>query len=203
MSRRRGGRRARFNMGSMKGALDAFKVRNVVGVMPILAGVIVDGLATKMLSEKIPYTRRGLGNIVLGAALAGVTGVVGQLVTRSKSIGQGLFVGGMVGTLGCAFQSFMQDGLRSLSLGEMNPNPFTSYSFQGMEGLDNFTTPQAIAAAINSESPISQYSLPNVNAQFVAPPQTPAQGMAARRMADYEGGAIGAVLGQDESTGMM
>ncbi len=200
MSRRRGGRRARFNMGGSlgrTGLLNAFNPKNLVGVMPILAGVIADGLATKVLSDKIPYTKRGLGNIALGIATAGGIGMLTRWVTKNRQISDGVFVGGVVGTLGCAFQSFMQSGLSSLSLGNWD-SPFTNYGFNGM---GTFVTPQAIGSAISSESSISQYALPAANAQFMPQmqmPQTPAQGASARHMVDYESGAIGSVLGQDE-----
>ncbi len=206
MSRkRRGGRRSRFNMGfsmpKQSGSIfDALKPKNLVGVTPILAGVIADGMLTKVLSEKIPYTKRGIGGIVLGLGNAGLIGMLGRYA--SKSLGEGLFVGGVLGTLGCAFQAFMQDGLKSLSLGNFD-TPFTQYGFTGM---GTFVSPQQVAGAITSEGAIGQYSLPNTNAQFaqLAPPQTPAQAMqTGGRMSDHqEGQAIGAVLG-NEGTDMM
>ncbi len=213
--RKRGGRRSRFNFGfstpKKSGFLAALKPSNMVGVLPILGGVIADGIFTKFLGEKIPYTRRGIGSIALGIAGAGLIGMVGRY--GSKALGDGLFVGGMVGTLGCAFQGLMTQGVRSLSLGDdldgfgdINPNPWTQYSFQGM---GNFTTPGAIAHAMPSESTMSQYSLPNTNAQFMPQaqlqmPQTPAQGYQARHMADYESGAVGAMMsGSDDVSGMV
>lgn len=216
MSRkRRGGRRSRFNMGfsspKSRGLLDAFKPANLVGVTPILAGVIADGLVTKMLSDKIPYTKRGIGNIVLGIGSAGLIGMLGRYA--NKSLGDGLFVGGVVGTLGCAFQAFMQDGLKSLSLSgsAWSDERFagfggSAWSDERFAGMGNFTSPMAAAAAISSSGEgmaNSQYSLPAANAQFVAPPQTPAQHMHAHGTSDHDHAAIGAVLGDNDSSSYM
>ncbi len=205
MSRkRRGGRRARFNMGftspKQKGLFDALKPNNLVGVTPILAGVIANGMLTKVLSDKIPYTRKGIGNIVLGLGGAGLIGMLGRYA--NKSLGEGLFVGSVVGTLGCAFQNFMTDGIKSLSLGDVNPYPFTEYGFNGM---GQFVSPQQVSGAITAEGTIGQYSLPHTNAQFqpmMAPPQTPAQHASVRGMSDNDSGAIGAVLGDNSESYM-
>lgn len=221
MSRkRRGGRRARFNMGfsspKQRGLLDAFKPSNLVGVTPILAGVIVDGLATKMLSDKIPYTKKGLGNIVLGIASAGVVGMLGRWAGRGlgkgmgNSLGDGLFVGGVVGTLGCAFQAFMQEGLKSLyptlkGTDEWDQWEQNKFHEGGFYGMGDFVTPGKISSAIPSGGTQSQYSLPATNAQFqpqLAPPQTPAQHMHAHGTSDHDGMAIGAVLGQNDESYM-
>ncbi len=196
MSRKRhGGRRSRFNMGfsspKSKGLLDAFKPSNLVGVTPILAGVILDGLVTKALSDKIPYTKHGIGNVALGIANAGLLGMLGRYA--NKSLGDGIFVGGMVGTLGCLFQSFMQDGLKSLSLGSFD-SPFTQNGFQGMGA---FITPQGISSAIPSGDTMSQYSLPAANAvygQTMQMPQTPAQGHSAQHMGEFEGAALASAM---------
>lgn len=220
MSRkRRGGRRARFNFGftspKSKGMLDGLNAKNLVGVAPIFAGVVANGILTKVLGEKIPYTSKGIGNIALGLASAGVLGMATRYA--SKPMGDGVFVGGVVGVLGCAFKNFMEEGLKSLSLGDyddINPNPFHAHSFMGM---GQFVSPQQITGAIPSGGTQSQYSLPNSNAQWqpgahhhghhmhaqLAPPQTPMQAHTAGNMSDYEGSAIGSVLGQDaEMMGM-
>ncbi len=203
--RRRGGKRSRFNIGSVRGI--AGKIKNsAVGVVPILGGVIANGLFTNWLSGKIPYTRKGIGNIVLGIADAGLMGLAASYIPGVRNIGNQVFLGGVVGTLGCAFQNLMTGGFKSAfglgddldGLYDINPNPYTGYSFQGM---GNFTTPGAVARAIPSESTMSQYALPGANAQFVAPPQTPMQAASAGHMADYEPSAVGAMLGQD--MGMM
>lgn len=199
-------RRTRFNLGfsspKRSGSIfDAFKPNNLVGVAPILGGVILDGIVTKFLSEKIPYTRKGIGNIVLGLGSAGVLGMLAKY--GNKQLGDGIFVGGVVGTLGCAFQNFMTDGLKSLSLsGSDWHNSFTDHGFNGM---GTFVSPQQISSAMTSEGTIGQYSLPASNAQFqqLAPPQTPMQHHHARGVSDYDSGAIGAVLGQDGDSGMM
>lgn len=196
MSRKRhGGRRSRFNMGftnpKSKGLLDAFKPSNLVGVTPILAGVILDGLVTKALSDKIPYTKKGIGNIALGIANAGLLGMLGRYA--NKSLGDGIFVGGVVGTLGCFFQSFMTEGLKSLSLSGIGPD----YNFNA---LGAFITPQGISTAIPSGDTMSQYSLPAANAvygQSMQMPQTPAQGHHAQNMGDFEGAALASAMGSD------
>lgn len=220
MARRRGrrGRHVRFNAGSLMAAprqsggrwgLGSLKpgalMRNMTGAIPILAGVVADGMFTKSLGSKIPYTGRGIGQIALGLAGAGLLRMVGNYANRQ--LGEGLFVGGVVGTLGCAFQNFMRDGLRSLSLSDdldgfgyndtINSNPYTNNSFMGM---GQFVSPGQIASAFPSESTGAQYSLPNANAQM-QPAHTPAQAASARRMSDYEGAAIGAMLG-DSGDGM-
>ncbi len=193
-----------------KGIFDALKPKNLVGVTPILAGVIVNGLATKVISDKVPYTKKGIGNIALGLINSGLMGMLGRYA--NKQIGDGIFVGGVVGTLGCAFQSFMKDGVRSLSLSDDLDglsSDWASERFGGnLNGLDNFTTPQAIMSAQPSEGAMAQYSLPQSNAQFMprmAPPQTPMQAQQARGVSDYEQStAIGAVLGgEDDISGIM
>ncbi len=179
-----------------KGIFDALKPRNLVGVAPILGGVIANGLVTKVLSDKIPYTKKGIGNIALGLINSGLLGMLGRYA--NKQIGDGLFVGGVVGTLGCAFQGFMKEGVRSLSLSD-DLDGWSSEHFGG--NLGNFTTPNAVAAAFSSAGPIAQYSLPHSNAQFVpnmAPPQTPAQGGQVRGVSDdMQAAALGAVLGNE------
>ena len=105
-SKRRGGARSvRFNFGSIStpkskgGVLDGLHPKNWVGVAPILGGVILDGLLTKTLSDKIPYTKKGLGNIALGLAGAGVFRMLGSYSKSAdvKAIANGMFLGGVVG----------------------------------------------------------------------------------------------------------
>lgn len=207
MARKR--RHTRFNMGfkspTRSGSIfDAFKPNNLVGVTPILAGVIADGMATKMLSQHIPYTKKGIGSIILGIANAGLIGMVGGYA--NKQLGNGLFVGGVVGTLGCAFQGFMQDGLKSLSLSGDNFSEFNDHSH--FQGMGTFVSPGQVNHAIHSGGSMSQYSLPNTNAQFVGHhaqlpmPQTPVQHSHVQGMSDNDMGAIGAVMGQDSGAGM-
>lgn len=206
MAKHRRGRRARHNAGSLSlsaprqsGLLDAFKVKNLTGATPVLAGVIANGLVTRMLASKIPYTQRGIGNIALGIGTAGILGMLARHI--NKAAGEGVFTGGIVGTLGCAFQEFMKPGvgLKAFALsGEMD-----GWSDERLSGLGQFISPGQIANAFTDGSTLSQYSLPNTNANFVPPtqmqvPQSPAQAHAARPMGDYESSAIGAVLGQDE-----
>lgn len=210
-SKRRGGARSvRFNFGSIStpkskgGVLDGLHPKNWVGVAPILGGVILDGLLTKTLSDKIPYTKKGLGNIALGLAGAGVFRMLGSYSKSAdvKAIANGMFLGGVVGTLGCALQGFLKDGLKSLSLGDMDGD---WSGFQGMGDMGAFITPQGIANAIPSGDTMSQYSLPAANAQFVpmlAPPQKPVQQSQVSGMSDNDMGAIGAVL-DNEGSGMM
>ncbi len=202
-------RRTRFNLGfsspKRSGSIfDAFKPNNLVGVTPILGGVVLNGIVAKFLSEKIPYTRKGIGNIVLGLASAGGLGMLAKYA--NKQMGDGVFVGGVVGTLGCAFQNFMADGMKSLSLS----GAYDSFTDHGFNGMGTFVSPQQVSSAMPSEGMISQYSLPATNAQFspgmhaqLAPPQTPMQHSQTRGISDYDGGAIGAVLGQDDAGGMM
>lgn len=205
--RRRGGRRTRFNFGSGKSMVRK-GVSTVKASLPIFGGVIANGLLTNWLSGTAwlaPYTRKGIGNFALGIADAGLLGWATSFV--KKDLANQVFIGGIVGQLGCTFQALMQGGFKAAfglgddgmdGFGNINPNPYTQYSFQGM---GNFTTPGAVASAIPSESSMSQYSLPHTNAQFMAPPQTPAQGAMAMPMHHHENAAVGAVLGTDD--GMM
>lgn len=198
--RRRGGRRSRFNYGLRS---IAGKVKNsAVGVVPILGGVIANGLFTNWLSQKIPYTRKGIGNIVLGIADAGLIGLAASYLPM-RNVGNQVFMGGVVGTLGCAFQNLMTGGFHAaFGLGDdLDGFPDPYFANTGISGMGNFTTPGAIAHAFPSGPTMSQYALPGSNAQFVAPPQTPHQAASAGHMADYEGPAVGAMLGQDQ--GMM
>lgn len=199
--RRRGGRRSRFNIGSVRGI--AGKIKNsAVGVVPILGGVIANGLFTNWLSAKIPYTRKGIGNIVLGIADAGLIGLAASYLPM-RNVGNQVFMGGVVGTLGCAFQNLMTGGFKAaFGLGDdLDGFPDPWFANTGISGMGNFTTPGAIAHAFPSGPTMSQYGLPGASAQFVAPPQTPHQAAMAGSMADYEPGAVGAMLGQDQ--GMM
>lgn len=202
MARGRRGRRNGFSFSAprSKGIFDALKPTNLVGVAPLFVGVIGNGLAQRTLASVIPYTKRGLGSILLGVSTAGLLGMLGRYA--SKAMGDGIFVGGLVGTLGCAVQDVRQGGLmnalRITNMGDFS-EPF---------GMGNFTSPGAIANAFQSEGTIGQYSLPNSNAQFIPQPgmqmpQTPAQGQQARQMSDYEGSAIGAMLGQDDVGGII
>lgn len=207
---RRGRRGVRFNMGSLggmlstpkqHGLLDALKPKNLVGVTPILAGVVANGIVTKMLSSKIPYTRGGIGNIALGLVDAGLIGLAARALKQGK-IGEGLFVGGVVQTLGCALQSVMQHGLRALSLSGADDH------FDERFGMGEFVSPNQIGRAIPSQGGISQYGLPHANAQYMpsaqlSPPPTPAMAAQARGVSDYEAqAAIGAVLGDTPDLGM-
>ncbi len=203
-------RRTRFNMGfsspKRSGSIfDAFKPNNLVGVTPILAGVILDGMLTKVLSDKIPYTKKGIGNIALGLVGASAIKLLGGYA--NKQLADGLFVGGVVGTLGCAFQNFMTQGLKSFSLGDMDD--LDSFTDHGFAGLGTFVSPGQIQHAIPSGGSMSQYSLPHTNAQFqpmhhahVAPPHSPAQHHQVHGMSDNDMGAISAVMGQNDEMGM-
>ncbi len=183
-----------------KGIFDALRPKNLVGVSPILAGVVLNGLGTEALSNKIPYTKKGIGNIALGLGVSGLLGMLGRYA--NKQLGDGIFIGGVVGTLGCAFQRFMAPGggFKSLSLsGDNYLDGWANEQFGG--NLGTFVSPEQISHAFSSQSPIAQYSLPNTNAQFMrlAPPQTPMQAQQARGVSDIEqGNAIGAVLGNEE-----
>ncbi len=209
MAKRRGrGRHVRFNMGSLssmlktpsggRSFLDGFKPKNFAGTAPIIGGVIVSGLIQTHASNLIPYTKKGIGNIALGIAAAGITGLLGNFA--GKGIGESAFIGGMVGTLGCAFKAFQETGLHSLALsGEFDPLT----QGYGINGMGAFISPNLIASAIPSGGTQSQYALPASNAQFVPMqqmqvPQTPAQGANARHMADFEGAAVGAMLGKGD-----
>ncbi len=203
--RKRGGRRSRFNFGfsaPKKVGLTAFlKPSNYVGVLPILGGVIIDGIFTKFVGDKSKYTRSGIGNIALGVIGAGLLG--GLAGAANRQLGEGLFVGGMVGTAGCAFQNFMQGGFKhAFGLGDES-NWYSPVGHGTFMGMGNFTSPGAIASAIPSESTMAQYSLPNTNAQFLPgaamqPAQTPNQAHQARHMADMESSMIGSMMAGSE-----
>lgn len=179
-------------------------LHNLTGAVPILAGVVADGMFSRMLGSKIPYTGKGIGQVALGLAGAGLLRMVGNYANRA--LGEGLFIGGVVGTLGCAFQNFMREGIHSLALSDdldgfsdVNANPYTQYSFQGM---GQFVSPGQVQNAFSAGSAMPQYSLPNANAAYMPraglqPAQTPAQAAGARSMAEYEGAALAAVTGDD------
>jgi hypothetical protein len=211
-------RRRRHNSGNIfappsqsrqKGLLD-YKgfFKNMVGVTPIIGGVIANGLASAFLSSKIPYTKQGIGNVALGIVSASGLGYLTSMVSKNKNLGNGVLVGGIVGTLGCWFQKAMSEGLvASLKPGMHGwaDSNMSGWANEGFNGMGDFTTPSLIQNAIQPQSNISQYSLPMTTGQFVptvAPPPTPAHAAQAGTMADYEQGAIGAVLGNETNFGM-
>ncbi len=195
--RQRGGRRSRFNSGKIfKGIGDGLSPKKMVATLPVLGGVILDGLATKFLGSKIPYTSRGIGAIGLGIVNAGLIGMLAKLTTKSAKLGDGLFIGGIVGTLGCAFQGLMTEGVRSLAL-----SGWSDTMHVGFEGLGTFVGPSNTASAFTMDSNISSYGRPDTNAQFMPSaqlqaPHTPAQHHQVQGMSDNDSAAIGAVLGQ-------
>lgn len=181
-------------------------LHNLSGAVPILAGVVADGMFAKMLGSKIPYTGKGIGHVALGLAGAGLLRMVGNYASRS--LGEGLFIGGVVGTLGCAFQNFMREGIHSLALSDdldgfstgINVNSYTDQSFQGM---GQFVSPGQIQNAFSAGSTMPQYGLPHANAQYMPqamlqPAHTPAQAASARSMAEHEGAALAAVTGDGD-----
>lgn len=211
--RSRRGRSVRFNMGSalsaprLNGLKGSLSLKNLTGIAPIFAGVLVNGLSTNFFSQKIPYTKKGIGNIVLGTVSAGLLGMATKAVTKNKAIGDSMFIGGVVGVLGCAFQNLTKPGggfKEVFGLGDdmegFEPSAWSEMGTnQGFQGMGNFTTPQGVANAIPTESSMNQYSLPTTNAQFVPQaamqmPHTVNQGHHARHMADHEGEALGAMM---------
>ncbi len=204
--RSRRGRSVRFNLGSalsaprLKGLKGSLSLKNLTGIAPIFAGVVVNGLSTNFFSSKIPYTKKGLGNIALGMVSAGLLGMATTAVTKKKVLGDSAFIGGVVGVLGCTLQTIMHGGGFKAAFGLGGDDYLGNWS---NDGLGAFITPQGIANAIPSESTMNQYALPSTNAQFMPQgrmqmPHTPAQGAQARSMADFEGEALGAAMGSHE-----
>ncbi len=216
--RRSRGRHVRFNLGSIakvfsgkastKSPLGGLSVGGVMGVAPMIGGVVGNGLVTALASKHIPYTKKGIGAIGLGLATAGLLKWATTAVSKNAKLGNSVFIGAVVGTFGCAVQAFQQGGLKSLSLSD-DLEGWDGEWAGSMNGLGTFITPQAIQGAFPADGTMSQYALPNTNAQFMPGqtmqmPQTPAQGAHARHMSDYEGSAIGAMLGQnDDGASMM
>jgi len=179
-------------------------LKNIVGVTPIIGGVIANGLVTTFLGSKIPYAKQGIGNLVLGVATATGLGALTGTVAKNKDLSKSVMIGGIVGTLGCWFQKALNEGL----VASLKPGMGDMASWDGgFNGMGDFSTPMAIESAIQPQSNTSAYSLPMTTAQFVpqaqmALPPTPASAAGAKTMASYEQQAIGEFLGNETNFGM-
>lgn len=186
--RRRGLRILGYNVGSMVPSMhaptasasfaDAVKpgkvAKNVMGVAPIVGGVIANSMLTSYLAGVIPMTKKGVGNYALGLAGAGIIGGLGALI--NSDVGKGALIGGVVETLGRVVRDVREKGLSALSLGDLGDDySDPAWGFQGLgsgqsvpaedlSGLNDFVTPGAIQRAFPSESTMTQYSLPAASA---------------------------------------
>jgi len=178
----RGLRLLGFNVGAMSvrqpsgsgKIMDAVSPKNLMGVMPVVAGVIANSMLTGMLAGKIPMTKGGVGNYALGIAGAGVVGGLGSLI--SADVGSGAFIGGVVEVVGRIVKDIRDKGFGAISLSGLDDDeapdlsgfgegPYQDPYAAGFQGMGEFITPRAIQAAIPSESTQSQYALPQATAQ--------------------------------------
>ena len=188
MAKRRGrGRGLRLlglNMGSVSMAApksegkvyDALKLKNVTGVVPVVAGVIANSMLTGFAAGRVPYTSKGIGNYGLGLLGAGVVGGLGALI--SPQVGAGALIGAVVETLGRVVKDVREKGFGAFSLSGMDDAQDPPWGFSGMgdgyqdpawgfrgmgsgqsvpaemlSGVGEFVTPRAISTAMPSEQP--------------------------------------------------
>lgn len=201
------------------GALDGLQPKNITGVVPIIGGYAIGAMVSGYLSKKIPYTSKGIGNLALSLASAGVLGATaGQFL--GKSVGGGVLIGAIVEPLARTFNEITTKGLSALSLAgwsddrlddRFNANvlgsPFGErlgdrFGNVGAQ-LGDFTTPGQITGANPTESSMSQYSLPAATQANVIPQTqfSPAGGGQHPSPAQaHEDAAVAAAM---DSSGMM
>lgn len=220
MKRRHGrGRHVRRNAGSVKSltgsVMSGLNPKAWAEVVPYAGGAVVSELATAFAAKFIPMTAAGIGNILLSGAMAGITGTLTGALLKNSVVGTKMIYGGVAALIGKTIANVRTEGLHGAfgfkGLGyddQWGNNGFTNHTFQGM---NDFISVPGIANSIQSAGQIAQYALPNANAQYA--PMVPQMQMAAgqtpmghpshpqQQMADYESGAVGAMIDQVDGSG--
>lgn len=228
------GRRRRFNIGKLlsmgrPGTITSgVSAKAVVGVVPLIAGVLANNIMTGAIAKAgIPYTQKGLGNYVLGLIDAGLLGWGGSYV--SKDFGRSVRIGGMVEVLGRALHDIMSHGVGALKptnmgdfgdmgvpgywaqspfYGTVPPSRLTDpFSTSGFQGMADFADPRQIAGAIPTQGQYMNYAMPNANAVAAPMPGQAGQGyrpgMPGMSSVDYaQEATIAEEVGRQASMGM-
>ncbi len=183
----RRGKRKGFSIRRMLGLNPNFVGRTgkqVVEVMPLIAGVVANNLVTGTIAKiKVPLLQKGVGNYALGLLDAALLGWAGTSMV-GKQFGNSIKVGGWVEVLGRAIHDMMSHGVvealkpglsgiddmgvpgywaASAFKGHM-PLPLEQTAFQGFMGMNDFVSPGAIANAFPAQQNYMQYAMPNSNA---------------------------------------
>lgn len=180
-----------FHAPKQSGILDGVRPLNLTGVLPVVAGLVANNMLQRVVAGKIPYTRSGVGKYVLGVAGAGVIG--GVAATVSPKLAKSIFTGAMVETLGNMVIDLQSKGVGAI----------TKLSDDGLDGFGDFVSPNQINNVFPASNPMSQYSLPNTNAQMLPVPSGPGAPVPvttpAKAMSDYQDNMVGLMV--DDGTG--
>ncbi len=170
-----------FKSPTQRGAGSGFKIGNMVGVVPVVAGVAMNNLLTNALAKQTKYTQGGIGKYALGLIDAGL--LYWGTSYLSKNASKGVLVGAMVEVLGEALKDMMMHGV----VGALKPTGIGAWSDDGMsswdqpvwnagfQGMNNFLSPREVQSAVPSMSPFTQYAMPEPNAVQAPPPPMPPQ----------------------------
>ena len=144
-------RHHRFNPPTAAAGITAgFRPSNLIGVLPIIGGAIVNGIARRWVGSKVPMLSSGIPGIAAGIATAGIVGAaVGYI---KPGYGQSAFLGGMVETLSEPFAS-LASKIPGLSGFEIDSN-FTGGT------LNDFADPNQVQNAVAAGEDMSQYPFP-------------------------------------------
>jgi hypothetical protein len=142
------------------GVLAGVKPKNLIGVVPVVGGVIANGMLTKFAAEKLPlgFVKKGLGNYALGLVGAGVIGAVGGRI--NPRVGHSMFIGAVVETLSRLVSDLSSQGMSALSLSNYPTDENLVMANGTMSGLSDFVTPMQIENARPIDSQAGQYPLP-------------------------------------------
>ncbi len=140
-----------------QGVFSGFKVQNLNGMIPILAGAVAQHVVTGIASRFIPMTKSGAGSIVLGLLSAGGLGVLAE--KASPNFAEGAFLGAMTLTGVKALAAVATQGVGALGLKGLDDR-FDSH----LDGLGDFADPLKINNSLPTANTMSQYSLPSPNA---------------------------------------
>ncbi len=174
-----------------QGVLAGVQPKNLVGVVPVVGGVIANGMLTKFAADKIPvdFVKHGWGNYLLGLVSAGVIGAAAGRI--NKKVGHGMFIGGVVETLSRLVSDVSNKGFSALSGIETDPG--AALIGPTMSGVGDFVTPMQVEQARPIDSQAGQYPLP-------APMMAHAAAAHPATQAHYEAAVLSEVI--DDRTGM-
>lgn len=187
-------RALKMNPPVASGLTAGVKPSNIMGVLPIVGGLIINGILVEKTAGIIPYTKSGIGKYVYGLAMASVGAVIAS-AAGNKNLTKGVLMGGMAGTLAVAVNDVRKGGLKALTLsGDLGED-----YLDGFSGMGDFATPAQMSAPMPTDTPWAPAQAVTQDGRVMAGPsvQQRLQAPPSAQQQAYEGQVLASVMDEE------